>query len=98
MSSTYQSHNSTEILAAHRVRWLQQKTFDISTAEAVVPAKQAYFEIPQRPSALHSIAQRRLAAGKLVAGVAAASSSDMFKGSVSQHPSLPQQFCTNTVY
>lgn len=51
---------------------------------AAVPATEpARFDKGQRPSAIDEVLARRAKSGKLVAGVAAASDSDMFKGPVS---------------
>lgn len=51
-------------------------------------AKQATFDKSRSPSIVDEITIRRAKAGKLVAGVAAASDSDMFKGSVGGAPFL----------
>jgi aromatic amino acid aminotransferase I len=64
-------------------RMLHSKGHDLSSAEAVPVARHAQYEGPPRPSAIEEIALRRVKAGKLIAGVAAASNSDMFKGDVS---------------
>lgn len=53
-----------------------------SSAEAAPAARPAHFETTHRVPAIEAVAARRAKAGKLVAGVAAASDSDMFKGSV----------------
>lgn len=55
-----------------------------ANTEAAPAAKQAHFEgSDDSTPGIYEIAARRAKAGKLVAGIAAASDSDMFKGSVS---------------
>lgn len=55
----------------------------LSSAEAAPAARPAHYDTSQQLSAIDAVKERRLKAGKLVAGVAAASDSDMFKGPVS---------------
>lgn len=55
----------------------------LSSAEAAPAARPAKHESDRGARAIDGIAARRVKAGKLVAGIAAASDSDMFKGSVS---------------
>lgn len=62
---------------------LHTKSADCSSAEAAPAAKQAHHESRGGMRAIDAIMARRAQAGKLVAGIAAASDSDMFKGSVS---------------
>ncbi|WYZ34951.1 hypothetical protein EsH8_I_001227 [Colletotrichum jinshuiense] len=52
---------------------------DRSIADAVPVERQATFEKRQEPSPFDGVRERRAKAGKLIAGVAAASDSDMFK-------------------
>ncbi|ENH60581.1 aromatic amino acid aminotransferase I [Fusarium oxysporum f. sp. raphani 54005] len=52
----------------------------LSSAEAAPAARPAHYDTSQQLSAIDAVKERRLKAGKLVAGVAAASDSDMFKG------------------
>ncbi|KAL6791591.1 pyridoxal phosphate-dependent transferase [Trichoderma sp. SZMC 28012] len=52
----------------------------LNSAEAAATAQPATHEVDYAPSLLSEIAARRAKAGKLVAGIAAASDSDMFKG------------------
>lgn len=55
-----------------------------TNAEAAPAAKQAHFErADDSTPGINEIMARRAKAGKLVAGIAAASDSDMFKGPVS---------------
>lgn len=56
-----------------------------SAGEAAPVQKNATFEKQHVPSPFDSIRERRAKAGKLVAGVAAASDSDMFKAPVRKH-------------
>lgn len=55
----------------------------LTNAEAAPAAPEARHDHKQRPSAVGDVLARRARAGKLVAGIAAASDSDMFKGPVS---------------
>lgn len=66
-----------------RQRSIHSKSADRSSAEAIPVAHSAHYENAPKPSAIEEIAMRRIKAGKLVAGVAAASNGDMFKGDVS---------------
>ncbi|TDZ26347.1 Aromatic amino acid aminotransferase [Colletotrichum orbiculare MAFF 240422] len=66
------------------VTYLHQRSFnfkssDRSVADAVPVERQATFEKRQTPSPFDGVRERRAKAGKLIAGVAAASDSDMFK-------------------
>ena len=70
-------------LTLTQARHLQHKSIDRAAAEAAPVAKQAHYEAPPTSSHIDEISRRRAAAGRLVAGVAAASNSEMFKGSVS---------------
>lgn len=54
--------------------------YDVAAAAAVEPARH---DKQGRPSTVDDILARRARAGKLVAGIAAPSDSDMFKGEVS---------------
>lgn len=65
-----------------RHRTLHGNANRLNSAEAAPAARPARYESEPKPSALDDIAARRAKAGKLIAGVAAASNSDMFKGSV----------------
>lgn len=58
------------------------KRGDRSVAEAVPAESEAVFEKRQKPSPFDGVRERRAKAGKLIAGVAAASDSDMFKAPV----------------
>lgn len=72
--------------SSQQSRLLHSKSRDLSSAEAVPVARHAQYEGPPKPSIIEEIALRRVKAGKLVAGVAAASNSDMFKGDTSELP------------
>ncbi|KAM4059411.1 aminotransferase class I and II domain-containing protein [Hirsutella rhossiliensis] len=52
----------------------------LNNTEAAPAARQAHHDDHQRSSAIGDVLARRARAGKLVAGIAAASDSDMFKG------------------
>lgn len=52
--------------------------------EAIPSSRPAHFDKAHKLSAIDEVKARRVKAGKLVAGVAAASDSDMFKGPVRQ--------------
>jgi aromatic amino acid aminotransferase I len=73
-------------ISACRARQLHSKSHDLATAEAMPAARHARYEGSQTPSAVDEIALRRAKAGKLIAGVAAPSDSDMFKGSTAGMP------------
>ncbi|CAI0655387.1 unnamed protein product, partial [Colletotrichum noveboracense] len=60
-------------------RPFNSKSGDRSVADAVPVERQAHFEKRQEPSPFDGVRERRRKAGKLIAGVAAASDSDMFK-------------------
>ncbi|WQF77681.1 Putative aminotransferase, class I/classII, pyridoxal phosphate-dependent transferase, major [Colletotrichum destructivum] len=62
------------------------KRGDRSVAEAVPAESKAVFEKRQKPSPFDGVRERRAKAGKLIAGVAAASDSDMFKAPVVGKP------------
>ena len=81
------SCHGTRSLAGPR-RLIHSKPSDRSSAEASPVARSAKYEASSQPSVIEEIALRRVKAGKLVAGVAAASNSDMFKGDVSCHELL----------
>ncbi|KAF7544203.1 hypothetical protein G7046_g9833 [Stylonectria norvegica] len=71
-------------------RMLHSKSHHLSSAEASAVARHAHFDKEQRPSAIDDVLARRAKAGKLVAGVAAASDSDMFKGPTTGKPKAKQ--------
>ncbi|KAK2019969.1 aromatic amino acid aminotransferase [Colletotrichum eremochloae] len=60
-------------------RAFRSKSSDRSVADAVPIERKATFEKRQEPSPFDDVRERRAKAGKLIAGVAAASDSDMFK-------------------
>ncbi|GJC80186.1 aromatic amino acid aminotransferase C56E4.03 [Colletotrichum liriopes] len=60
-------------------RQFHSKSGDRSVADAVPIERKAIFEKRQEPSPFDGVRERRAKAGKLIAGVAAASDSDMFK-------------------
>ncbi|KAK2005114.1 aromatic amino acid aminotransferase [Colletotrichum falcatum] len=60
-------------------RAFHSKSGDRSVADAVPIERKATFEKRQEPSPFDGVRERRAKAGKLIAGVAAASDSDMFK-------------------
>ncbi|KXH43371.1 aromatic amino acid aminotransferase [Colletotrichum nymphaeae SA-01] len=60
-------------------RPFHSKSSDRSVADAVPVERKATFEKRQQPSPFDGVRERRAKAGKLIAGVAAASDSDMFK-------------------
>ncbi|OHE99547.1 aromatic amino acid aminotransferase [Colletotrichum orchidophilum] len=60
-------------------RLFHSKSSDRSVADAVPVERKATFEKRQQPSPFDGVRARRAKAGKLIAGVAAASDSDMFK-------------------
>lgn len=66
-------------------RLFHAKSQHLSSAEAAPVARPAHYDNSQQLSAIDEVKARRVKAGKLVAGVAAASDSDMFKGPVSCH-------------
>lgn len=63
-------------------RPFHSKSSDRSVADAVPVERKATFEKRQQPSPFDGVRERRAKAGKLIAGVAAASDSDMFKAPV----------------
>ncbi|KAI5463038.1 pyridoxal phosphate-dependent transferase [Mariannaea sp. PMI_226] len=71
--------------AARHVRMLHSKS-SLLNAEAAAVARPAHDANEERLSAIDEIKARRAKAGKFVAGIAAASDSDMFKGSTSGKP------------
>ncbi|PHH74637.1 hypothetical protein CDD83_4541 [Cordyceps sp. RAO-2017] len=64
--------------AAHRR--IHDGSPGLTNAEAAPAAPEAHHDRQQRSSAIDQVLARRAQAGKLVAGIAAASDSDMFKG------------------
>lgn len=76
----------TTTLPARQRACIHSTSHNLSSAEAAPDAKQAHFESGRGLRAIDEILARRAKAGKLVAGIAAASDSDMFKGSVSFTP------------
>jgi aromatic amino acid aminotransferase I len=64
-------------------RMIQSSSRHLSSTEAAPAARPAHYDTSQQLSAIDAVKERRLKAGRLVAGVAAASDSDMFKGPVS---------------
>lgn len=69
-------------------RPFNSKSSDRSVADAVPVERQATFEKRQEPSPFDGVRERRAKAGKLIAGVAAASDSEMFKSPVGRPSSL----------
>jgi len=67
-------------------RLLHNSSKQLSSTETAPAARPAHYDTSQQLSAIDAVKERRLKAGKLVAGVAAASDSDMFKGPVSFKP------------
>ncbi|KAM0379737.1 hypothetical protein ACHAPK_000313 [Fusarium culmorum] len=61
-------------------RTIHSSSKHLSSTEAAPAARPAHYDTSQKLSAIDAVKERRLKAGKLVAGVAAASDSDMFKG------------------
>jgi hypothetical protein len=62
---------------------LHSSSKHLSSTETAPAARPAHYDTSQKLSAIDVVKERRLKAGKLVAGIAAASDSDMFKGPVS---------------
>ncbi|PHH73296.1 hypothetical protein CDD80_3914 [Ophiocordyceps camponoti-rufipedis] len=78
--------------SAIRLRWLQHGASShdgLSNPEAAPAASPARLERKQKSAAMDDVLARRLRAGRLVAGVAAASHSDMFKGSAARFLKKP---------
>ena len=75
---------TTTTTCASRAHFHNKKP-QLASAEAAPAAKPARHETGSGMRAIDGIAARRAKAGKLVAGIAAASDSDMFKGSVCQN-------------
>ncbi|KAF9879802.1 aromatic amino acid aminotransferase [Colletotrichum karsti] len=71
------THTTTSTPSSQR--HFNSKSADRSVADAVPIERQATFEKRQQPSPFDGVRERRAKAGKLIAGVAAASDSDMFK-------------------
>ncbi|EHK16414.1 uncharacterized protein TRIVIDRAFT_40829 [Trichoderma virens Gv29-8] len=67
-------------ISSRTVRPLHSRSSHLYSAEAAATAQPATHQVDYAPSLLGEIAARRAKAGKLVAGIAAASDSDMFKG------------------
>lgn len=65
-------------------RHFHARSADQATAEAAPQQQDASFEGQATPSPFDAIRDRREKAGRLLAGVAAASDSDMFKAPVSR--------------
>jgi aromatic amino acid aminotransferase I len=76
------SRHGAATISARAVRSLHSRSSHLNSAEAAAAAPPATHEVDYAPSVLRDIAARRAKAGKLVAGIAAASDSDMFKGPV----------------
>lgn len=76
------SRHGTATISLRTIRPLHSSSH-LNSAEAAAAAQPATHEAEYAPSLLSEIAARRAKAGKLVAGIAAASDSDMFKGPVS---------------
>ncbi|KAL7895774.1 pyridoxal phosphate-dependent transferase [Trichoderma sp. SZMC 28014] len=79
------SRNGAAMIASRAARSLHSRPSH-NSAEAAAAAQPATHEVEYSPSVLRDIAARRAKAGKLVAGIAAASDSDMFKGSQAGKP------------
>lgn len=77
------SRHGTATISLRTARPLHSRSSHLNSAEAAAAAQPATHEAEYAPSLLSEIAARRAKAGKLVAGIAAASDSDMFKGPVS---------------
>jgi len=77
---------AAQTAALCQARRIHNKSHGLFNAEAAPVARDARLDKGQRTSAVDDILARRAKAGKLVAGIAAASDSDMFKGSVSRSP------------
>lgn len=76
------TRHSVASISCRTARSLHTRS-SLNSAEAAATAQPATHEVDYAPSLLGEIAARRAKAGKLVAGIAAASDSDMFKGPVS---------------
>ncbi|KAL6858596.1 pyridoxal phosphate-dependent transferase [Trichoderma novae-zelandiae] len=74
------SRHGTASISLRTARSLHSRSSHLNSAEAAAAALPATHEAEYAPSLLSEIAARRAKAGKLVAGIAAASDSDMFKG------------------
>ncbi|KAL7927410.1 pyridoxal phosphate-dependent transferase [Trichoderma austrokoningii] len=79
------SRNAAALISLRTARSLHSRPSH-NSAEAAAVAQPATHEVEYSPSVLRDIAARRAKAGKLVAGIAAASDSDMFKGSQAGKP------------
>ncbi|KAH0498760.1 hypothetical protein TgHK011_005998 [Trichoderma gracile] len=73
-------HGTAAATSLRTARSLHSRSSHLNSAEAAATAQPATHEAEYAPSLLSEIAARRAKAGKLVAGIAAASDSDMFKG------------------
>ncbi|KAL7805482.1 pyridoxal phosphate-dependent transferase [Trichoderma gracile] len=73
-------HGTAAAISLRATRSLHSRSSHLNSAEAAATAQPATHEAEYAPSLLSEIAARRAKAGKLVAGIAAASDSDMFKG------------------
>ncbi|KAK5987626.1 Aromatic amino acid aminotransferase C56E4.03 [Cladobotryum mycophilum] len=78
-------HRSSARTVVNTSRWLHTKP-SLNSAGAAPAAQPAHHETTHSPSVISEIAARRAKAGKLVAGIAAASDSDMFKGPQTNKP------------
>lgn len=76
------SRHGAVTISSRAARSLHSRPGHLNSAEAAAAEQPATHEVDYSPSVLRDIAARRAKAGKLVAGIAAASDSDMFKGSV----------------
>ncbi|KAL7942336.1 pyridoxal phosphate-dependent transferase [Trichoderma barbatum] len=74
------SRHGIASISSRTARSLHSRSSHLNSAEAVATAQPATHQAEYAPSLLTEIAARRAKAGKLIAGVAAASDSDMFKG------------------
>ncbi|RFU72446.1 aromatic aminotransferase aro8 [Trichoderma arundinaceum] len=74
------SRHGAATASVRAVRSLHSRSSHLNSAEAAATAQPATHQAEYAPSLLGEIAARRAKAGKLVAGIAAASDSDMFKG------------------
>ncbi|GJN72922.1 hypothetical protein PLIIFM63780_006988 [Purpureocillium lilacinum] len=77
---------AAQTAALCQARRIHNKSHGLFNAEAAPVARDARLDKGQRTSAVDDILARRAKAGKLVAGIAAASDSDMFKGSQEGKP------------
>lgn len=76
----------------------EPKSNDLTRAEAAPVAEAAHYEKEHGSDAIGNILARRAKAGKLVAGVAAATHSDMFKGPVRYRTQISSGKYTNEIF